>query len=530
MTLIAEKYLKRISAFPGKCAFRGQADSTWKLHSAATRRLIRYFMNDENITKATHFSQIYLAYHRGELLEPARTNGFGTDDGQEVSDLQLLAKLQHLGAATGLIDFTWDSLVALWFACERDDRDGQVLVLDLSDSLRFQKICSEEARHSAEELLSPSSSLQKQFYCEAMVHDEAPPQALRQRNVFVIGRPQIPNDAISAIVISACDKVHIRRKIEDLLAVGELALFPDIQSFSAANGAQSPLRQIGDPMFCGLQGNQCYQQGDYLSAVSNYTKCIDLAPDVSESYFLRGNAKAELGDFSGAKEDYDQAIVNKDRPFLNWKEQTPTDANQFIHWPLYFNRGNVRAKLNDLKGALEDYKEAVRMSTQTDLKDSSIFFNRGNVNGLLHNFEDADSDYEEAIKLGNTQALFNRGNLYVIIGRFTQALRCYDESIENGGDRPGLLFNRNGVEAILNRIGGSDFEIHSPRYEGFARLMTIEVSLRTAVRNMYTELFNFHGIVGNAGNAGNVSVSGLPGGKGYKGKDGFVVVLKGREY
>ncbi len=530
MTLIAEKYLKRFSALPGKCAFRGQADHSWKLHSAATRRLIRYFMNDENITKATHFSRIYLAYHRGELLDPARTNGFGTDDGQEVSDLQLLAKLQHLGAATGLVDFTWDPLLALWFACERDDRDGQVLVLDLSDSLKFQQISSEEARHSAEELLSPSSSHEKQFYCEAMVHDEAAAQALRQCNVFVIGRPLIPNDAISSIVISASDKVHVRKEIEDLLAIGELALFADIQSFSAANGTQSPLRQIGDPMFYGLQGNQCYQQGDYLSAVSNYNKCIDLAPDVSESYFLRGNAKAELGNYSGAKEDFDLAIVNKDRPFLNWEEHTVRDTNQFIHWPLYFNRGNVRAELNDLKGALEDYKEAVRLSPQTERREASLFFNRGNVNGLLHNFDDADSDYQEALDLGSAPALFNRGSLYVMIGRFTQALRCYEELIEKGEDRPELLYNRNGVEAILNRIGGSEYEILPPRYEGFARLMTIEISLRTAVSNIYTELFNFHGMEGNVGNAGNMAKGGLPGGKGYDGKDGFVVVLKGREY
>ena len=262
----------------------------------------------------------------------------------------------------------------------------------------------------------------------------------------------------------------------------------------------------------------------------NYNKCIDLAHDVSELYFLRGNARAELGDYSRAKEDYGLAIVNKDRPLLSREKQPAADPNQIFHWPLYYNRGNVRAELNDLKGALEDYKEAVRLSRQAQRREASLFFNRGNVNVLLHNFDDAEIDYQEAIVLGSAPAHFNRGNLHVMIGRFTQALRCYEESIEKGEDRPDLLYNRNGVEAILNRIGGSDFEIHSPRYEGFARLMTIEVSLRTAVSNMYTELFNFHGVEGNAGNAGNVSVSGLPGGKGYKGKDGFVVVLKGREY
>ena len=44
--------------------------------------------------------------------------GLGVEDGREVSDLQLLAKLQHFGAATGRLDFTWSPLVALWFASD----------------------------------------------------------------------------------------------------------------------------------------------------------------------------------------------------------------------------------------------------------------------------------------------------------------------------------------------------------------------------------------------------------------------------
>jgi hypothetical protein len=36
---------------------------------------------------------------------------------EELSNLELLLELQHYGAATGLIDFSRDFLVALWFAC-----------------------------------------------------------------------------------------------------------------------------------------------------------------------------------------------------------------------------------------------------------------------------------------------------------------------------------------------------------------------------------------------------------------------------
>ena len=527
MTLITQRYLNRFSEVPGKCAFRGQADSSWKLHSAATRRLLKYFDNDEDITKSAHFPLVYLAYHRAVLIDPARTNVFGIDDAHTKSDLQLLARLQHLGAATGLMDFTWDPLVALWFACERTDLDGKVYVLDLSDALGFQLNSSEEETHHAEKLFSPSSNLQELLYCDPTVQVEAIPRVLRQRNFFVIGRPLIPTEAVSSIVINASDKVQIRQELEELFDIGELAPFADIQSFSRANSVQSPLQQLEDPVTCQLQGNLYFKLGNFLEAVTFYDKCIELAPRVSETYLLRGNAKAELGDYGGAKEDYDQAIRYKDRPFLNWERGMAMAANPSLLWSTYFNRGNVRAAADDLEGALEDYNEAVRLGRQSDSRDSSLYYNRGNVNALLHNFDDANRDYQEATDLGSDHARFNRGNLLVAIGGFEEALQCYHESIARGNGRSDLIYNCNRVEAIVNRVSGTDVEVRSPRYEGAERRMAIDVSLREADSSKYMELFNFYGIVGNVG---NVAGDGLQGGRGYKGKDGFVIVLQGRPF
>ena len=48
-------------------------------------------------------------------------------------ELELLADLQHHGAATCLLDFTRGALIALWFACEKSETDGKVFVVNTAD-------------------------------------------------------------------------------------------------------------------------------------------------------------------------------------------------------------------------------------------------------------------------------------------------------------------------------------------------------------------------------------------------------------
>ena len=126
----------------GIYAYRGQQESEWPLHSAATRRLVEEHGGD--IVRDSNFTQLYINYHREILIEPARTRGFGSESGRRLSDLELLAKLQHFGARTGLLDFTWGPLVALWFACKNPSQDGKLYVVNTNDAIRISKISSDE--------------------------------------------------------------------------------------------------------------------------------------------------------------------------------------------------------------------------------------------------------------------------------------------------------------------------------------------------------------------------------------------------
>ncbi len=529
MTVVERAFLSKINNLPSTCVFRGHADSSWKLHSAATRRLIDFFDNDESIIEKAIFSDMHWVYHRSVLLEPARNNGFGSANGQMIPDIQLLARLHGFGAATGFLDFSLDPLAALGYACEGDECDGIVFVLDLASDSGFRQISVDGAEQSVEEIFRWSDMRSESLYFEIPTQGKNATGESVSDGISVQAWPLLPAGAVRKIVIAASDKPKIRQELEDRYGYRKPALFADLQRFSVVNSPRLPLPQIEDPEFSLLLGNQCYLQGDYTGAVTHYGESIELAPysEIGYFYFVRGNAKAADGDFQGALLDYSSGI-HCEEELARDRERNPEGiTNGFRLWRLYYNRGNARAELEDLNGALGDYEEAIRISFQDGERESSHFTNRGNVNFLLNRYGDAISDYDQAIEVGDPFARFSKGNMLVILGRFDEALQCYDGAIREGDDRSGVICNRNGVAAILNRIGGDGYVVSAPRYKDSTRRLIVEVSLRADPDNRYTEFFNFHGMKGNIGNAAGQH---LPGGKGYRGRAGFVVVVKGEEW
>jgi hypothetical protein len=113
--------------------YRGQSDSTWKVSCGAARRLAVESSDKTEIeTVDSHVLIGYLDF----LVDRAKARGFlphGFAAPTSISDLELMAQLQHQGAATGLIDFTRQPLVALWFACNGSENiDGVVYILPQS--------------------------------------------------------------------------------------------------------------------------------------------------------------------------------------------------------------------------------------------------------------------------------------------------------------------------------------------------------------------------------------------------------------
>ena len=453
------------------------------------------------------------------LVESARARGFDVEHGRKVSDLKLLAKLQHFGAATGLLDFTWSPLIALWFACCKEPtRDGMLFAVDTIHPVGMGLVPSDEKKQDVETIFSPANHSPCLSYWEPTLSGDAMSRILCQRSLFIIGCPLIPGDTegvIREVLIVKEDKASLLEDLK-LLDVEQSSLFQDIYGFSETNSVASPLRKMPDPEDYLVQGNQLYQRGDYAKAIKAYSACITSRPGVCETYFLRGNAKAASGDHEKAIEDYDEAVLHKDWPFLNFNPDTIKSILNPILFMVYFNLGNAKSVLKDYEGALEDYTKAIEQDW-TGHDDPALHFNRANTYADLHKFEEAVAEYDEAIRLGAYYAPFNKGNTLVVMGRFEEAVRCYKESEKKGVVSRRFVDDRREVERIIDKIHGQTHEWRLKNDKASGKGI---VSIRIPNHQGATEEYCFRGRVGNTGNFGG---NRLPGGKGFPGGPGFVV-------
>lgn len=541
MTTIETKYLAKIAeATPssGRLAFRGLADSSWKLHSGATRRLLpkNSGKDSDNDERSLAFCKLYLSYHR-VLLEEACNYGFDTSEGQRDSELQLISKLQHLGAATGLIDFTRDSLVALWFATaapKGEQCPGKIIVVDLNDTKQFRKFSMPEDKETLSNVFPMTSGpTARQFYWEPRFKDEANNRILRQRSVFLIGHPtgtEVPTDRIVVeIEIASDDKESIRRELESLFGVSEQSLYPDVYGFARANSYSTAISRLDDPEFLENQGSDLYQRGEYRRSIIAYDECIRLDPGRWRAHYLRGNAKAQNKDYSGAKDDYDVALQ-----FLRSVANAPVPALKAVvksHlFMVAFNRGNMSYIMGEYEEACKDYEEGIQSCTGKE--QGALRYNQANAKAKLGKFSAALENYDSAILNDIQYARFNKGNALVAIGHFEDALECFlDERKRYDFDKADN--NIAIMRDVIYRIGGrqSVVTVYEQESAIVNNMAAVTVFESEEARSQFP--LNPQGMLesngegttflctGNAGNIGNYGGGETSGGEGFDGENGF---------
>lgn len=452
--------------------YRGLANSDWEVESSAYRRI----KESQGASPPPIVFQNYIA----QLLESAGLQGFRERQDRRLSDLELMAELQHYGAATCLIDFTTNALIALWFACEeKSDRAGKVVALATDDPEKFSEIGYEDLNHKTIKEFLNMGKLWK--WSPSSLNN----RIVAQQSVFVFGEGNIGEKYYEEIEIDAGSKQSIKEALEKLYGIKEQQLFNDFAGFALCNAHDKPYDEFTAEGFFYL-GVTFQQQGNNRKAVDYYDKVLEINPQSVVTYDNRGSAKFALGDHKGAIADHDKALeinpqsavtyYNRGNVKLNLGDyqEAIADFDKALEiYPQYAdaygNRGNAKSSVGDYQGAIADFDKALEIYPQSDV----VLNNRGNAKLALGDHQGAIADYNKVFEIypQSVEAYYNRGNAKLALGDHQGAIADYNKVLEI---YPNIAAYHN--RGLAKKASGD----HAGAEEDFDRAREIDRNLRSA--------------------------------------------------
>lgn len=329
---------------PRKCLFRGLSNQEHSTEASAWRRLT-HEQDANNIDKL-------LEINRG-LIRDVRLRGYDEKDGRKLSDLEILAELQHFRAATFLIDFSYSPQVALWFACQQSFKeppnskelsDGKVEVVFV-DPDRIIEVTPEFLNQDISVFFETDTDGRYPLYYwePGEFNTRIPPQ----HSVFLFGGDRIIKPDKKCI-ITADNKRLILESIEGFTQTNEETLFPDFEGFVYRRTQNRPYVPEGYENYR-AGGYRAFQRRDYENAIRHFDEAINLNPTEPDVHYLRGEARYYLHQYSEAASDFDTAIALKD-----------DDLNY------YRLRGYTQLALGQFNEAKDDLEKALELIDQID--------------------------------------------------------------------------------------------------------------------------------------------------------------------
>ena len=212
--------------------YRGQKNEHWHIQSGALRRLQQEPLKQPELRPSLFKGYIHQIIDEVQLRYSSVYNN--------LTALECMAHLQHNRVATGLIDFTYNPLVALWFACETDNAaGGKVFVVNAQPD----KIREIKTKGALDQELKTFFEEDGQWHLWQPSIDNSAVDTQRitmQQSVFLFGLPEVePSMIEQEILIPKEHKETLLRELETI-GISEKTLFSDLAGFFERNTASSP--------------------------------------------------------------------------------------------------------------------------------------------------------------------------------------------------------------------------------------------------------------------------------------------------
>ena len=307
---------------------------------------------------------------------------------------ETLTELQHYGGKTNLIDFTTDSRVALFFACDGSpSKNGRVICQKKGDI--------KELVENPREPINPLN------------------RVIAQKSIFVRplrGFVEFDPDK-DVVVIPVVLKKPMLEYLQKYHNISAKTVYNDLHGFIRIQDIHHKAYEAF------YRGFSAMDKGDFDKAIKDFTTAIELKPDFFVAYNNRGNAYSRKGDFDKAIQDFTTAI-----------ELNPRLAEA------YNNRGIDYVQKGDFDKAIQDFTTAIEINPRL----AEAYYGRGVAYGKKRDFDKAIQNYDKTIEIKPrlAEAYCNRGVAYVEKGDFDKAIQDFTTAIEIKPDYADAYNNR----------------------------------------------------------------------------------------
>lgn len=386
----------------GNYLLRGVPNAEYRIQASAYRRPKE---EDRNFEKFLHINK--------HLIADARLRGHGERDGRELGDLEILAQLQHFGAATCLIDFTRNAQVALYFACLKDLKwekesydsekspDGKVYAVH-NDPLKIKKVTPDLLKEKIDHFFpcfQPYGRDRQLYRWEPGYQNN---RIIAQQSIFVFGTHELDED--EACIIKESCKEDILIALEQVSSINEAMLFPDFDGFARLHREDMPYTELSASDYF---NRAMKASGSGEEAIANYDMAIELNPNNSDYYEWRGYAKRALKRDDEAIDDFNKMVEIDGSVYayevrgkvlfgLKRYQQAITDFRKMIELapdiPFgYFRLGRAMYELEQYQDAIPNIDKLLQIDP-----DANNYLLRGKAKEQIGDLEDAKSDLEKA--------------------------------------------------------------------------------------------------------------------------------------
>ena len=332
----------------GAYLFRGVTNKDYNISASAYRRLKN--TQDGNENRSVEFEK-FVQINQG-LIRDVRLRDLDWKNGRKLRDLEILAELQHFRAATCLIDFTYNALIALWFTCDQNSENasecGKVVAVQTGQGYQFRDVTLELLEKDIDYFfLGNDGEIHQQLYKWQPPHQNS--RIAAQQSIFLFGVAEI-NPGQGCIILGS-KKKEIYGSLKQVHGITEAMLFPDFEGFARQHGQDVPYTQFAASQYRKI-GFKKIQERKFEEAIDAFTEAIKINPGESTDYQNRGAATegllyqagaTDINEYKGVIADYTEAInLNPNAPFSYYQRGV-----------LIADKGKAHEAFPDLEKALQ---------------------------------------------------------------------------------------------------------------------------------------------------------------------------------